>query len=119
MRAPDGTPVNAVRGMLDFLGYLVGKYEPTQLVACLDADWRPQFRVDLLPSYKGHRVDMYDGSAGDPSSDAPPELDVQVPIILAALDALGIASLGVAGFEADDVIGTLAAAGRHIDVVTG
>jgi 5'-3' exonuclease len=119
MRAPDGTPNNAIRGMLDFVGYLVGKYEPAKLVACLDADWRPQFRVDLLPSYKGHRVDMYDAPPGGESTDAPPDLDVQVPIILAALDALGVASLGVPGFEADDVIGTLAATGEHIDVVTG
>jgi 5'-3' exonuclease len=119
MRAPDGTPINAVRGMLDFLGYLVGKYEPAQIVACLDADWRPKFRVDLIPSYKGHRVDMYEAAPGAPSSDAPPELDVQVPIILDALDALGVTALGVPGFEADDVIGTLAATGRHVDVVTG
>lgn len=119
IRAPDGTPVNAVRGMLDFLGYLVARHEPERLVACLDADWRPQFRVDLLPSYKGHRVDMYEATPDRPSSDAPPDLDVQVPIILEALDALGVASLGVPGFEADDIIGTLAATGRHIDIVTG
>ena len=119
VRAPDGTPVNAVRGMLDFLGFLVAKHEPARLVACLDADWRPQFRVDLLPSYKGHRVDMYEALPDLENTDAPPDLAVQVPIILAALDALGVTTLGVPGFEADDVIGTLAATGSHIDVVTG
>ncbi|MCX6418902.1 MAG: flap endonuclease, partial [Actinobacteria bacterium] len=56
MRAPDGTPVNAVRGMLDFVARLVQDHEPTRLVACMDADWRPSWRVELIPSYKAHRV---------------------------------------------------------------
>jgi len=113
IRAPDGTPVNAVRGMLDFLGYLVGKHEPARLVACLDADWRPAFRVDAVPSYKAHRVAVHGGE------DAPADLEVQVPIIVAVLTALGVTSLGVAGFEADDVIGTLATRDRDVDIVTG
>ena len=113
MRAPDGTPVNAVRGMLDFLGFLVNKHEPARLVACLDADWRPAFRVDAVPSYKAHRV------ATGHVEEVPDELEVQVPIIVAALTALGVTSLGVDGFEADDVIGTLATRDRDVDVVTG
>ena len=113
MRAPDGTPVNAVRGMLDFLGFLVSKHEPARLVACLDADWRPAFRTDAVPSYKAHRV------ATGHEEDVPDELEVQVPIIVAALTALGVTSLGVAGFEADDVIGTLATRDRDVDIVTG
>src|SRR3954471_13458569 len=56
MKAPDGTPINAVRGFLDMLATLVGKYRPERLVACLDLDWRPSWRVELVPSYKEHRL---------------------------------------------------------------
>ena len=56
VQAPDGTPVNAVRGLLDFIARLVDEYQPTHLVCCWDNDWRPQWRVDLIPSYKAHRV---------------------------------------------------------------
>ncbi|AYY13301.1 5'-3' exonuclease [Actinobacteria bacterium YIM 96077] len=114
--APDGTPVNAVRGLLDFIARLVTDRAPDRLVACLDADWRPAFRVELLPSYKAHRI--ADEQTG--AETIPPELEAQVPVIIEVLDALGIANVGVPGFEADDVIGTLAA--RHhgpVDVVTG
>ena len=54
--APDGTVVNAVRGTLDIVARLVSQFEPTHLVACWDDDWRPQWRVDLIPTYKTHRV---------------------------------------------------------------
>ena len=53
--APDGTPVNAIRGLLDMVTRLVRARHPDRLVACLDADWRPAFRVAVLPSYKAHR----------------------------------------------------------------
>ena len=114
--APDGTPVNAVRGLLDFIAHLVTVRSPRRVVACLDADWRPAFRVEALPSYKAHRL-------ADPATGAeqvPAALETQVPVILDVLDALGIANVGVAGFEADDVIGTLAARETgDVDVVTG
>src|SRR5690349_24885501 len=54
--APDGTPVNAVRGLLDFISRLAEEYRPTHLACCWDNDWRPQWRVDLIPSYKAHPV---------------------------------------------------------------
>ena len=112
--AADGTPVNAVRGLLDFMGRLVRDYLPTRLVATMDADWRPQWRVDALASYKAHRVGA-DG--GDQTPDA---LATQVPIIEDVLDALGIAQVGVARYEADDVIGTLSEqADCPVDIVTG
>jgi 5'-3' exonuclease len=114
MTAPDGTPVNAVRGLLDFVARLVGQYRPGRLVAAMDADWRPQFRVDAIASYKAHRVGVADGE------DVPEPLAAQVPIIEQVLDALGLARVGVPGFEADDVIGTLAARDPGpVDVVTG
>lgn len=120
VRAPDGTPVNSVRGLLDFIGRLVQDHRPDDLVACWDADWRPQWRVDLIPSYKAHRVAV-ETDAGQPDEEETPDtLAPQVPVIAAALDALGIARVGVAGYEADDVIGTLTGlAAGPVDIVTG
>jgi len=112
--APDGTPVNAIRGLLDFMARLVRDFRPTRLVAAMDADWRPAWRVEMLPSYKAHRVGP---GGGDQTPDA---LATQVPIIEDVFAALGVATVGVAGYEADDVIGTLAThAPCPVDVVTG
>jgi 5'-3' exonuclease len=116
VRAPDGTPVNAVRGFLDFIARLVKDHDPAELVCCWDDDWRPDFRVAAIPSYKAHRVAE---STAD-GQEVPDELEVQVPIIVEVLAALGIARIGVPGYEADDVIGTLAtAANRPVVIVTG
>ncbi|MCO6007752.1 5'-3' exonuclease [Actinoallomurus purpureus] len=112
--AADGTPVNAVRGLLDMIARLVRERSPHSLVACMDADWRPAFRVEALPSYKAHRV------APDGGDQTPDALAAQVPVIEEVLDAFGIARIGAPGFEADDVIGTLATAHEgEVDVVTG
>lgn len=118
--APDGTPVNAVRGLLDFIARLAGDYRPSHIVCCWDNDWRPQWRVDLVPSYKGHRVEqVVPGDAPD-IEEVPDPLQVQIPVILAVLEALGIAVVGADEAEADDVIGTLATgAGMPVDIVTG
>ncbi|MGN6252080.1 MAG: 5'-3' exonuclease [Marmoricola sp.] len=118
--APDGTPVNAVRGLLDFIARLVGDYRPTHLACCWDDDWRPQWRVDLIGSYKAHRV--VEERAGDAADveEVPDPLQVQVPVIRDVLAALGIAVVGAPHMEADDVIGTLATgAGMPVDIVTG
>ncbi len=116
VRSPDGLPVNAVRGLLDFIARLVSDHRPTHLVACMDADWRPQFRVDAIATYKAHRV-AHPGSAEE---EIPDDLSPQVPIIEDVLDALGIARVGVAGYEADDVIGTYVhLTPGAVDVVTG
>ncbi|HTC68527.1 MAG TPA: 5'-3' exonuclease [Acidothermaceae bacterium] len=112
--APDGMPVNAIRGLLDFISFLVERYRPERLVACMDADWRPAFRVALLPSYKAHRVAPAGGET------VPDALTPQVPVIEQLLDAIGLCRLGVAGFEADDVIATLAVSSTSaVDIVTG
>ncbi len=117
--APDGTPVNAVRGLLDFISRLVADYRPTHLVCCWDNDWRPQWRVDLIPTYKAHRVVEELPTAPD-VEEIPDPLQVQVPIIRDLLEAWGICVVGADGYEADDVIGTLATgAGRPVDIVTG
>ncbi|MCB8908600.1 MULTISPECIES: 5'-3' exonuclease [Rhodococcus] len=104
--APDGSPVNAVRGFVDMVASLIRTHRPTRLVVCLDLDWRPAFRVAAIPSYKAHRVAA--GSDGT-VEEVPPALLPQVPVILEVLAAAGIATGGAAGFEADDVLGTLAA----------
>lgn len=118
-RSPDGTVVNAARGLLDMIAKLITTYEPSRLVACWDDDWRPQWRVDLIPSYKAHRVAQV-VPAGPDVEEVPDPLEAQVPIIREALAALGIAVVGAAEHEADDVIGTLAArADGPVDVVTG
>ncbi|MPV49863.1 flap endonuclease [Pseudactinotalea sp. HY160] len=120
LRAPDGTPVNAVRGLLDFIARLVSDYAPSHLVCCWDNDWRPTWRVELLPSYKEHRLARAAGGGGVDAEEVPDALAVQVPVIAEVLAAMGIAVRGVDGYEADDVIGTLATtAGMPADVVTG
>jgi 5'-3' exonuclease len=117
--APDGTPVNAVRGLLDFISRLVEEYQPTHLACCWDNDWRPQWRVDLIPSYKAHRVE-YVVAGGPDVEEVPDPLEAQVPVIVEVLDAFGIAIVGADGYEADDVIGTLATdAGMPVEIVTG
>ncbi|MFE9042057.1 5'-3' exonuclease H3TH domain-containing protein [Streptomyces sp. NPDC007818] len=119
VRAPDGTPVNAVRGLLDFIGRLVQDHRPDDLVACWDDDWRPQWRVDLIPSYKAHRV-AEETETGPDEEEIPDTLSPQVPVIESVLAALGIARIGAAGFEADDVIGTLSERAKGpVDIVTG
>lgn len=121
VRAPDGTPVNAVRGLLDMMARLVAARRPGRLVACWDDDWRPAFRVAAIPSYKAHRV------APDGGEDVPAALAPQIPLIAEVLEALGVARVGAPGFEADDVIGTLtarevarpAAQRSPVEIVTG
>ena len=121
VRAPDGSPVNAVRGLLDMTARLVASRRPARLVACWDDDWRPAFRVAAIPSYKAHRV------APDGGEDVPAALAPQIPLIAEVLEALGIARVGAPGYEADDVIGTLtarevarpAAERSPVEIVTG
>lgn len=119
IKRPDGTPVNAVRGLLDIIARLVTDFEPTHLVACWDDDWRPHWRVELIPSYKAHRV--AEVVPGGPDVEKVPEgLVAQVPMIRQVLAALDITVIGAPDHEADDVIGSLAAqADLPVDVVTG
>jgi 5'-3' exonuclease len=114
MIAPDGTPVNAVRGFIDMIARLVRARKPARLIACLDASWRPAFRVAAISSYKEHRANP------DGSEQVPPALTAQIPVIIDVLAAAGVATAAANGYEADDVIGTLAArADCPVEVVTG
>jgi 5'-3' exonuclease len=121
LTAPDGTPVNAVRGFTDMLARLIELRRPSRLVACLDLDWRPTFRVTAIPSYKAHRVVEETGSGVPDVEKVPDTLSPQVPLILELLAAAGLATAGAKGYEADDVIGTLAAAERRdpVEVISG
>jgi 5'-3' exonuclease len=111
---PDGRPINAVRGFLDMSARLLTTHAPDRLVACWDDDWRPDFRVQALPSYKAHRV------APEGGEEVPDELSPQVPILVDVLAAIGVDRVGAPGYEADDIIGTLATRARGpVDVVTG
>jgi 5'-3' exonuclease len=115
--APDGRPVNAVRGFIDSMAVVITQHRPARLAVCLDLDWRPQFRVDLIPSYKAHRVAEPE-PAGEPDiEEVPDDLTPQIDMIMELLDAFGIPTAGAEGFEADDVLGTLAARERRDPVV--
>lgn len=121
VRAPDGTPVNAVRGLLDMIARLATDFRPTEIVACWDDDWRPQWRVDLIPTYKAHRVaPVQPVNASAAVEETPDLLTAQIPIIRDVLGVLGIPVVGAPNHEADDVIGTLASHSPiPVDVITG
>jgi 5'-3' exonuclease len=101
--APDGTPVNAIRGYLDMTARLIGMYRPNRIVACIEGDWRPSWRVALFPDYKSNRVDDTGNEEEEPETLTP-----QIPILLDVLDAFGIPVIGVDDYEADDVIASYA-----------
>ena len=111
IRAPDGRLVNGVRGFLDMLARLIFARRPQRLAVASDEDWRPQHRVDLIPSYKAHRV----------AEPIPPELDPQMPLITAVLDALGIDFVGAPKLEAEDVIASWVEQleGARIEILSG
>ncbi len=90
--APDGSPVNAVRGFLDMVAHLVRTRQPGRLVCALDESWRPAWRVALVDSYKTHRL------AVDGGEEIPDTLSPQVPIILDILAAFGITAVGAADY---------------------
>ena len=112
--SPAGMPVNAIRGYLDMTSRLLVKYKPDRLVACLEGDWRPSWRVELFPDYKLNRVD------DEGEEDEPDTLGPQIPVLLDVLDALGIAMVGVDDYEADDLMATFSVKQQGpIRIVTG
>ena len=113
--SPSGMPVNAIRGYLDMTARLIGMYSPDRIVACIEGDWRPSWRVDLFPAYKANRLE--DESEVE---DEPETLTPQIPVLLDLLDAFGIPMLGVDDYEADDVMATFAVKEKGpIRIVTG
>jgi 5'-3' exonuclease len=115
MLAPDGTPVNAIRGYLDMTARLITMYSPKRIVACIEGDWRPSWRVELFPDYKANRLEE-DGEG----EEEPDLLTPQIPILLDLLDEFGIPMVGVDDYEADDVMATFAVREQGpIRIVTG
>src|SRR5258708_25426780 len=109
-RAPDGTLINAVRGFLDRLASLTNERKPRHVVVTTDEDWRPDWRVELIPSYKEHRT-------GEP---VPHALEPQMPVIMECLAAVGVDAVGLEDYEAEDIIATLVAkVQRPIEIVSG
>ncbi len=121
IKAPDGRQVNAVRGFIDAVATVIAREGPSRLVVCRDDDWRPQWRVDLIPTYKAHRVEEEAPAGQVDVEEVPDELTPQVDMIMALLDAFGIATAGAPECEADDVLGTLATreASDPVVVVSG
>ena len=117
IKAPDGRPVNAVRGFLDSVATVITRERPTRLVVCRDDDWRPQWRVDRIPSYKAHRVAVEEPGDQPDVEEVPDELTPQIDMIMEILDAFGIPTAGAPECEADDVLGTLVAKERRDPVV--
>ena len=101
--APDGTPINAIRGYLDMTARLLTMYRPKRLVACIDGDWRPSWRVDLFADYKANRLEE-DGQG----EEEPDLLTPQIPILLDLIEEFGIPLVGADDYEADDVMATYA-----------
>ncbi|KJC65775.1 5'-3' exonuclease [Agreia bicolorata] len=119
IKRSDGTPVNAIRGLLDMIARLTTEFEATHLIACWDDNWRPTWRVDLLPSYKAQRV-AETAPNGSDVEEVPDGLTAQIPLIRQVLELARIAIVGAEDHEADDVIGAYASrALSAVDVVTG
>lgn len=102
--APNGTPVNAIRGFLDMTARLISIYNPDRIVVCIDGDWRPTWRVELFPQYKANRLEDEESE----EEAEPDTLTPQIPILLDLLDEFGLPMVGVDDFEADDVMATYA-----------
>ncbi|MCA1838875.1 MAG: 5'-3' exonuclease H3TH domain-containing protein [Actinomycetota bacterium] len=110
VRSPSGMPMNAAHGFIDMLTKLVADRDPSSIACATDEAWRPQWRVDLIETYKTHRLDL------DPT----PDLDAQIPVIFDLVERCGVSVVGLADYEAEDVIGTLAArATGRVEIVSG
>jgi 5'-3' exonuclease len=108
--APDGRPVNALRGYLDMVARLVEDRRPDEVVHVLDDDWRPAERVAAYAGYKSARPED------------PPGLPEQFTLLEEVLASVGATIALARGWEADDAIGALCAAalpGERVGVVTG
>ncbi|MDQ4064749.1 MAG: 5'-3' exonuclease [Actinomycetota bacterium] len=98
----EGKPINAAWGFLDMTARLVSDHDPAFLACADDTDWRPEWRVELLPAYKSMRAE--EGSAQEAAEE---RLEPQLPILFEILERLDIKLVGYPGYEAEDVIGSL------------
>ena len=96
-KSPNGFMINAVRGTLDRMASTINDRKPRHVALTTDEDWRPDWRVQLIPGYKVHRV----------AEPVPPALIPQMPVIMAALMAVGVDVIGLDDYEAEDIIASL------------
>jgi DNA polymerase I len=110
LSGPDGRSTNAVYGFVTMLRKLIADHQPSYIAASFDIAG-PTFRDQLASDYKANRAAM------------PSDLAEQIPLVHEACEALGVPIVTHEGFEADDVIGTLArcaaADGHDVAIVTG
>jgi 5'-3' exonuclease len=110
MRGPDGTLTNAMRGFMDNLARYITDRRPRHVAVTTDEDWRPDWRVELIPSYKEHRT----------AEPIPPALVPQMPIIMDGLAAVGVDAVGLEGYEAEDIIASIASrVSTPIEILSG
>jgi 5'-3' exonuclease len=115
VKTQDGVQINAAYGFLGMLARLIGDRNPDFICCATDEDWRPEWRVELLDSYKSLRAEP--GSAQEQAEDL---LEPQMPILFELLEGCGIPVVGCPGAEAEDVIGTLATrAPGEVGIVSG
>lgn len=117
LKDPQGRTINAAYGFLNMLARLVFDRDPAFLACAADLDWRPQWRVDLIDTYKAHRTEA---TRNEQAAHAEDELEHQVPLIFEILQLCGVAVVGAPDFEAEDVIGALVprALGK-VEIVSG
>ena len=109
----DGFPINGVKGYLETLIRLKNTYSPEIIIHALDDNWRPEWRTDLLPQYKAHRV------LDDNEEEVDEELERQIEILPQILKILGMQCIGKANFEADDVLASIANDNSNTLIVSG
>jgi 5'-3' exonuclease len=109
----DGFPINGVKGYLETLIRLKNTYSPEIIIHALDDNWRPDWRTDLLPQYKAHRV------LDDNEEEVDEELERQIEILPQILKILGMQCIGKANFEADDVLASIANHNSNTLIVSG
>jgi 5'-3' exonuclease len=115
VRARDGTPINAAHGFLGMVARLVADHDPDRICCAADENWRPDWRVKLIDTYKVHRV-----NPGGTAEKADRDIETQTPILFEILGLCGIKVLGYPDHEAEDVIGTLTAREkRPVAIVSG
>lgn len=107
--------MNAAHGFLGMLARLISDHDPDFICCAADEDWRPEWRVKLIDTYKADRAE-----SGSAQEQAEERLASQVPVIFEMLALCGIQVVGHPGYEAEDVIGTLAArAPGRVGIVSG
>jgi 5'-3' exonuclease len=101
---PEGKPINAAYGFFRMIARLIGDQNPDFIACAADENWRPEWRVKLIESYKAERAEP--GSAQEKAEE---RLAHQVPVIYELLELSGIRVVGHPDYEAEDIIGTLSA----------